>query len=224
MSEILCKCGCGTAIPSRDSRGRMREFVRWHAAKLPRDSKFTRMCEGCGGQYMGTRRAGVLCQPCYRKKYHEDNRSHDLALNAKLREKTRQAIIEEKSRPCMDCGKQYPSYVMDFDHVRGEKKTEVGKMYNKTDLGTVRAEMDKCDVVCSNCHRERTHVRKQLRIAQGLDPLPKPPGRKRIEIDMERLVELKRQGLSQHAITKITGLSTGTVYRAVDRARKSGLL
>lgn len=56
----------------------------------------------------------------------------------------------------MDCGKRYPSYVMDFDH-RESKIRDVSRMVS-LGLGeaTVLAEIAKCDVVCSNCHRERT--------------------------------------------------------------------
>src|SRR5665213_3534016 len=33
-----------------------------------------------------------------------------------------------KSRPCVDCGVSYPSYVMDFDHVRGVKSANVASL------------------------------------------------------------------------------------------------
>lgn len=64
-----------------------------------------------------------------------------------------------KSVPCMDCGNKFPPECMDFDHVRGEKKFDVG-------AGTTRAlqvlldEIAKCEVVCSNCHRSRTRRRR----------------------------------------------------------------
>lgn len=56
----------------------------------------------------------------------------------------------------MDCGQSYPSYVMDLDH-RGDKVRNVARMVS-LGLGeaTVLAEIAKCDVVCSNCHRLRT--------------------------------------------------------------------
>lgn len=70
-------------------------------------------------------------------------------------------IAQAKDVPCADCGKKYPSYVMDFDHVIGEKKYRISQArsrYHK--IETVQKEIDKCDVVCSNCHRERTHNRR----------------------------------------------------------------
>jgi hypothetical protein len=57
----------------------------------------------------------------------------------------------------MDCKKKYPPYVMDFDHRdRSEKAFEVGRgLY--VSIKRLLIEIAKCDVVCANCHRERTH-------------------------------------------------------------------
>lgn len=63
----------------------------------------------------------------------------------------------------MDCNIKYPYYVMDFDHVRGKKSFTLGSL-NGQGLQTVIKEIKKCDVVCANCHRIRTHKRKQGKI------------------------------------------------------------
>src|SRR4051812_13140661 len=62
----------------------------------------------------------------------------------------RAAITEAKKAPCKDCGQTYPSYVMDFDHVRGQKCFDIGNS-TRYALGVIYAEMDKCDLVCANC-------------------------------------------------------------------------
>ena len=71
-------------------------------------------------------------------------------------------IKEIKSAPCTDCKKKYPYYVMDFDHIGPTRKrmnvsTMVGKGYDKE---PIQKEIDKCELVCSNCHRERTYRRR----------------------------------------------------------------
>lgn len=66
-------------------------------------------------------------------------------------------INRYKLKPCADCGVQYNPWVMDFDHL-GEKKFTIANGYHKN-LETVKAEIAKCEVVCSNCHRERTYHR-----------------------------------------------------------------
>jgi hypothetical protein len=66
-------------------------------------------------------------------------------------------------QPCMDCDVPYPSYVLDYDHRPGEEKIDAvarlcsaGKSWK-----TILAEIAKCDLICANCHRERTWLRQQ---------------------------------------------------------------
>lgn len=64
----------------------------------------------------------------------------------------------KESTPCADCKQSYPSCVMDFDHVRGRKKIAIGTAVRKWDLNQIKSEILKCEIVCSNCHRIRTHI------------------------------------------------------------------
>lgn len=77
------------------------------------------------------------------------------------RNKVRVYIQKVKQEsPCADCGENYPYWMMDFDHVRGEKLFNVSVYQRYTDsLDVVKQEIDKCDLVCANCHRNRTHFR-----------------------------------------------------------------
>ena len=60
----------------------------------------------------------------------------------------------------MDCGESYPHYVMDFDHRPDSPKVgNVARMVANGQRTKVFEEIKKCDVVCSNCHRERTFQR-----------------------------------------------------------------
>ena len=57
----------------------------------------------------------------------------------------------------MDCGITYPYFVMDFDHVEGEKKFNISIAANKLrSMKLILEELSKCELVCSNCHRIRT--------------------------------------------------------------------
>jgi hypothetical protein len=75
--------------------------------------------------------------------------------------RARQAIIDAKSRPCMDCKGEYPWYVMDFDHVRGSKSFNIGAS-RRVGARKLAEEIGKCDVICSNCHRVRTFRRSSI--------------------------------------------------------------
>ena len=87
-----------------------------------------------------------------KSKYSARNRAKNCLLRNKL-------IALKESTPCKDCGLQYPHYVMDFDHCRGTKLQNIGTGRNFT-LKTLTEEIDKCDIVCSNCHRHRTFMRR----------------------------------------------------------------
>lgn len=66
----------------------------------------------------------------------------------------------KSTNPCADCGCVFPHYVMDFDHVRGEKVSNVACLTNRNVARKqVWDEIEKCDLVCANCHRFRTFRR-----------------------------------------------------------------
>ena len=65
--------------------------------------------------------------------------------------------------PCVDCGINYPYYVMDFDHVRGQKHANVMELVSTLSKKKIDEEIAKCEIVCSNCHRIRTHMRKMAK-------------------------------------------------------------
>ena len=60
---------------------------------------------------------------------------------------------------CVDCGENYPYYMLDLDHLN-TKKFGIAQFQNVTnDLEKVKEEISKCEVVCANCHRVRTYNR-----------------------------------------------------------------
>lgn len=79
----------------------------------------------------------------------------------RLKIEKREILVEYKSTtPCVDCGKMYAHYVMDLDHVRGEKVMNVSLMVSRGfSVQAFVEEIGKCDCVCSNCHRVRTFTR-----------------------------------------------------------------
>ena len=67
-----------------------------------------------------------------------------------------------KETSCKDCGNYYPSYVMDFDHRQNESKLDTVNRLASIRYGwkKLKEEIQKCDIVCANCHRIRTYKRK----------------------------------------------------------------
>ena len=86
----------------------------------------------------------------------EDRRAFDVRRRDRIREIKKKA----KDKPCADCGVKYPHYVMQFDHVRGKKVITIGSATAKINSAkALHKEIAKCEVVCANCHAERTYVR-----------------------------------------------------------------
>jgi len=60
--------------------------------------------------------------------------------------------------PCADCGGIFPAVCMDFDHMR-DKTGEISQLVKAGGWPRIQAEIDKCEIVCANCHRIRTQKR-----------------------------------------------------------------
>src|SRR3546814_12943116 len=59
-----------------------------------------------------------------------------------------------RAHPCADCGETDP-VVLEFDHLR-DKVGNVSAMVHSNELWRLVDEIEKCEVVCANCHRRRT--------------------------------------------------------------------
>lgn len=102
------------------------------------------------------------CKSLYNKNHYIKDKEKYLERakknNPEIRKKYRKLLNEIKSVPCKDCNKQFPPYVMDFDHLE-DKKFNIGTSINRFSWETILTEVNKCDIVCANCHRIRTHRR-----------------------------------------------------------------
>lgn len=94
------------------------------------------------------------------QKWYQENKEYVKAQAKLAKEKLILEVNELKQNtPCSDCGVNYPYYIMDFDHVRGEKLGNVADLIRVKGRNKVFEEIDKCELVCSNCHRQRTYDR-----------------------------------------------------------------
>jgi len=94
------------------------------------------------------------------RKHYAANREYYIEKAKKRKQSIRDLVYKIKNEtPCTDCKVQYPYYVTDFDHL-GDKVTTVSQLINKGNISKVKDEIKKCEIVCSNCHRIRTHKRR----------------------------------------------------------------
>lgn len=98
----------------------------------------------------------------------------------------------------MGCGIQYSSWVMQFDHRDPSiKKYTICNMKFRS-LEKVREEISKCDVVCANCHAERTHRQRLSGILKRKDMSTSP------HETMMRIEDVKREHGRAHVIQEVT--------------------
>ena len=119
--------------------------------------------------YVRVKRREYLRRPEVRAKSVERNRRWERANADKLRLKRRNHFIKNvewladlKDRRCQDCNGFFHHSQMEFDHRPGSLKYfSIGaRKLGKRE--TLLSEINKCDLVCANCHALRTWVRHQV--------------------------------------------------------------
>lgn len=103
-----------------------------------------------------------VCVRAYNQTHYQRDPSQYIVRKAKLRIKYRDRVAQIKASPCMDCDQSFHFSAMDFDHPEGcEKLNNVSAMIGSGwSWSRIQAEIAKCDLVCSNCHRVRTFQRR----------------------------------------------------------------
>lgn len=113
------------------------------------------------------------CQSSYYKQHYKKNKKRyvqrSIVNTIAQRARTRTLIAELKAVPCADCKKIYNPWQMDFDHLPGYVKS--GGIAQLAAIGASRKlkiELSKCEVVCANCHRDRTYKRRNGSTSKAL--------------------------------------------------------
>ncbi len=86
-----------------------------------------------------------------RKKYYKQSIKEKHRENIKI-------IHEEKlRRGCVCCGYNESPYALDFDHLDPATKIDGVARMSTRNIQKIKQEMEKCQVLCANCHRIKTH-------------------------------------------------------------------
>lgn len=109
----------------------------------------------------GMQGACIECNRLRNKEYYRQNKDRARERRTRATEKLKNEIrFLKETNPCTDCSNYYPYYVMDFDHLDGASKIDsIAKLTGDGSREQVFKEMSKCELVCANCHRVRTHKR-----------------------------------------------------------------
>jgi hypothetical protein len=105
-------------------------------------------CKGCSGDY--------------RDDYYQEHPERVVDRVKRYHRNLRVWLTSLKEgKPCKDCSNVFPPYVMDFDHRPGEAKLfTISNSIMHRGKDEILHEIKKCDLVCANCHRIRTHQRR----------------------------------------------------------------
>ena len=124
-----CSRGCGAISHQQICKNRRRQISL---------SLKNRRCEGCNRWFKPkTKRARFCSQRC-----------HGLTRHRKIKE----ACVAYKGGKCQKCGYDRCVAALDFHHRRPDKKEF--RVSGNTWSVKLRKELDKCDLLCANCHRE----------------------------------------------------------------------
>ena len=97
----------------------------------------------------------------YQRRWYQNNKAKAQERNRIISARYRDEVREYKeSNPCVDCGNKFHFSAMDFDHVNDDKHKGVAILVNQGSRKQIWEEIEKCELVCSNCHRVRTFNRK----------------------------------------------------------------
>jgi len=96
------------------------------------------------------------------------------------RKKAREWIDEYKSDlKCIFCGES-DSRCLDFHHLEDKDDTIAQMISEGTTIERLKREIDKCDVVCSNCHRVLHYEQRELK---PFSELSEPQKRRRLRAE-----------------------------------------
>lgn len=97
------------------------------------------------------------------KRIYADRREYNIESVSKRRKAIRMKAVQLAGGKCIRCGyNKYPE-VLEFHHRDQKQKSfGIGQRGLTRSWKKVSAEIEKCDLLCANCHRE-IHVEEKLK-------------------------------------------------------------
>ena len=96
------------------------------------------------------------------RRRYSDRRDYLIQAVQKRRKKVREMALEFLGGKCSRCGYDRCAEALEIHHLESnEKDFGISARGYTRSWKTVRAELEKCELLCANCHRE-THAKLQL--------------------------------------------------------------
>ena len=157
-------------ITKRNAKGQVVEYqCLFNGKPVPEHQKYCPACETVKYKTEFSDK-GNACKVCAnaRAREHRLNRRKDpdyikefnSRTVARLREHKRKAV-EYKGDKCFDCSKSFPDCVYDFHHLDPAEKDTNPSTLLRNGFDNAKVELNKCILLCSNCHRIRHFFKEQ---------------------------------------------------------------
>ena len=99
------------------------------------------------------------CRRAYDRRYYQERgkAARRVRERARMLEARAWMAALKEGVPCADCGQVFPVFVMHWDHLPGYQKVgSISEMVASRSRTITIAELQKCELVCGNCHVLRT--------------------------------------------------------------------
>lgn len=107
----------------------------------------------------GLQRYCIICDKIQQKNWYSNNKEKVIKKTVKASqirlEQIKVFIVDYlKDHPCVVCGES-DIVVLEFDHLHSKVDT-VSNLVRSKNINRVKKEIEKCQVLCANCHKRKT--------------------------------------------------------------------
>lgn len=112
-----------------------------------------------------SKKLNSYCKPCgraYKNEWYQSNKTGAIKQRQRSKEakrRLREEVNVLKSEPCTDCGYSYNWWQMHYDHINDDKVMRISQLVIRGNRKKLFEEIEKCGLVCANCHADRTYRR-----------------------------------------------------------------
>jgi hypothetical protein len=137
-------------------------------------------------------------------------------------------LVAYKGGICMDCKHVFPDCCFDFDHRDPfQKSYGIGeKITGRITVQELKLEVDKCDLVCANCHRIRTTTSALIRQRASIGhrgQIVTPEHRKKLSDANKGKTHSEEHNAKVSAALKGQVLSMETRMKISDTLKRKGI-
>lgn len=150
MNDIPIRKTCGKCKETKPST----EFFKCKTGKYG----LGHACKSCEKERNDLRRQTSKYKEADRRRqrrWRENNPGKQLERVTRIRERKYALVAEKKKDGCLVCGYNKCDRALDLHHInKDSKEGNISEMIRDNSFSKLTSELEKCVVLCANCHRE----------------------------------------------------------------------